>query len=189
VGEDVAEFSDDAVGGDDRLVGLEAILRALVDVKDAGEIVSAGADDLGCDCGGDIVLLEVEDGLEAVALDGIFGEGSLLEAEAGDLLLKIVVLLARVAEVNVVGPSVAEVVAEGVEEALKGSDNGDGPIANEGDAAAIGSSGFDWAADLDGEADGLGEQDRDQNQNIFEACEERFHWSKMIIFELARGRR
>src|SRR6202022_1031900 len=55
VGEDVAEFSDDAVGGDDRLVGLETVFRAFVDVEDLGYIVSAGADDLSGDGGGDIV--------------------------------------------------------------------------------------------------------------------------------------
>ena len=47
VRKNVAEFSDDAVGRDDRLIGLETVLRALVDIKDLRQIVSAGADNLG----------------------------------------------------------------------------------------------------------------------------------------------
>jgi hypothetical protein len=72
VGEDVAEFSDDAVGRDDGLVGLEAVFRTFIDVEDVGEIVSAGADDLGGYGGGDVVLLEVQQGLKTMALDGVF---------------------------------------------------------------------------------------------------------------------
>ena len=88
VGEDVAELADDAVGGDDGLIGLEAVVGALVDVEDAGEVGAAGADDLGGDGGGDVVLLEVEQRLEAVALEGVLGDGGLLEAELGELLLE-----------------------------------------------------------------------------------------------------
>ena len=105
VGEDVAELADDAVGRDDGHVGLEIVVRALVDVEDVGEIAAAGADDLRGDGGGDVVLLEGEQRLETMALDGVFGEGGLLEAEAGDLLLEIVILLADVAEIDVVGPA------------------------------------------------------------------------------------
>ena len=46
-----------------------------------------------------------------------------------------------------------------------------------------------WAPDLDGEANGLGKQDRDQNENIFETCEKRFHQLGLIIRELGPRRR
>src|SRR5258708_1681866 len=124
-----------------------------------------------------------------MALDGVFSERGLFETEAGDLLLEVVVLLAGVAEVDVVGPAVAEVVAEAVEEPLEGGDGGDSPVAQEGDVAAVGRAGFDRAADLDGEADGLGEQNGHQDENILEACEERFHALEMIIRESGSGRR
>jgi hypothetical protein len=189
VGEDVAKLADDAVGRHDSLIGLEAVLRAFVDVKDAREIVAAGADDLSGNGGGDVVLLKVEQGLETVALDGVFRERGLLEAEAGDLLLEVVILLAGVAEVDVVGPAVTEVVAEAVEEPLEGGNGGDSPVAQESDAAAVRGAGFDEASDLDSKADGLGEQNRNQDKNILETCEKRFHALKMIICESGSARR
>ena len=64
-GEDVADLADDAVGGDDGHVGLEAVGGALVDVEHAGLVDAAGADDLGGDGLRDILLLEAEDGLRA----------------------------------------------------------------------------------------------------------------------------
>ena len=76
-----------------------------------------------------------------------------------------------------------------MEEPLEGGDGGDSPVAQEGDVSAVGRAGFDRAADLDGEADGLGEQNRDQNQNILETCEKRFYLLEMIICESARARR
>jgi len=189
VGEDVAEFSDDAVGRDDRLVGLETVLRAFVDVEHAREIVAAGADNLGGNGGGDIVLLEIQQGLETMALDGVFGERSLLEAETGDLVLKIAILPASVAEIDVVGPAVTEVVAETVEEPLEGGDGGDSPVAQKSDVAAVGGAGFDGTPDLDGKTNRLGEENRNQDENILVPCEERFHALPMIICESESARR
>ena len=117
------------------------------------------------------MLLEVQQCLKTMALNGVFGEGGLLEAKAGDLLLEVMILLAGVAEVDVVGPAVADVVTEAVEEALEGGDGGDGPVAQESYVAAVGGAGLDGAADLDREANGLGEQNRNQDQNILETCE------------------
>ena len=124
-----------------------------------------------------------------MALDGVFGECRLLETQAGDLLLKIVVVLAGVAEIDVVGPTVAKVVAEAVKEALERCHCGDGPVTDESNISAVWEAGFDGAADLDSKSEGLGKQDRNQDQNILEACEERFHALAMIIFEMARERR
>ena len=75
---------------------------------------------------------------------------------------------------------VAGVVADGVEEALEGGDGGDDPVAHQGDVVAVGRAGFDGTAHLNGEADGLREQDRDQDQNILEACEEGFHALQLL---------
>src|SRR5882757_7852678 len=98
-----------------------------------------------------------------MALDGVFGERCLLEAEAGNLLLEIVILLTGVAEIDVVGPAVTEVIAEAVEKPLEGGDGRDRPVAEERDTAAVGGIGFDGPSHLDCKADGLGEQNRDQD--------------------------
>src|SRR5271163_2325099 len=135
------------------------------------------------------MLLEVEEGLETMALNSVLGKGGLFEAEAGDLLLEIVVLLAGVAQVDVVRPAVTEVIAETVEELLERRDGGDGPVTDESDAAAVGGGRVDGAAHLNGETDGLGQEDSNQNQNVLETCEERFHALEMIIRELTHGRR
>ena len=99
------------------------------------------------------------------------------------------ILLAGVAKVDVIGPAMAEDIAEAVEETFEWSDDGSSPVAKKNDVAAVGCAGFDWAADLDGKSDGLSEEDRDQDQNIFEACNERFHALAMIICESQPARR
>jgi len=63
LGEDVANLADDAEGGDDGHVGLEAVGGTLIDIEDAGEVGAAGADDLRGEGGRDVVLLEGEKGL------------------------------------------------------------------------------------------------------------------------------
>jgi hypothetical protein len=67
------------------------------------------------------VLLEVEQRLKAMALNGIFCQGGLLDAEPGDLLLEVGVVLAGVAQIDVVGPRSTKVVAGTVKEALERS--------------------------------------------------------------------
>ncbi len=146
-----------------------------------------GTDNLRSDGGRNVMLLEVEQRLETMTLNGIFGQRGLFEAKAGDLLLEIVILLAGVAEVDIVGPTATNGRADAMEEALKRRNDGDGPIADKGDFATVGSAGFDRTPDLDGEADGLGEQHRHQDQNVFETCEEGFHALNMIIRELTCG--
>jgi len=189
MGEDIAKLANDAVWGNDSLIGLEAIFRAFVNVDEAGEVVAAGANNLGGNRGGDIMLLEVQQGLQTMSLHRVFGKCRLFETQPGDLILEVMVLLAGVAQIDVVRPSVTDVVADAVKEALEWSDDRDGPVAEKGDLASIGSARFDGAAHLNGEADGLREQDRDEHQDVFKSCEERFHSLTMIIRELPRGRR
>jgi hypothetical protein len=188
VGEDIAELADDAVGRDDRLVRFKTVFRTFVDVENAREVAATGADDLsGYRCC-DVVLLEVKERLKAMALDSVLGECGLFEAEAGDLILKIVVLLAGVTKIDVVGPDVAKVIAESMEETFEWSHGSDSPVTDESDATAVGSAGLNGTANLDGKADGLGEQNSYQNKNVFVACDEGFHALGMIICELTRWR-
>ena len=67
-------------------------------------------------------MLEVEEGLEALALAGIFKQGGLLEAQAVDGLLEILVLLADVAQVNVVLPEAGDAELGILNELLGGRD-------------------------------------------------------------------
>ena len=69
----------------------------------------------------------------------------------------------------------AHVVTETVKKTLKRRNRRNGPIPNQSHTAAVRAGRVNWAADLDGKANGLGEQNRNQNQNIFETCKERFH--------------
>ena len=123
-----------------------------------------------------------------MALNGVLRQRGLLEAKARDLLLEIAILLAGIAEIDVVGPAMTDVVPETVEEPLEGSDGGNSPIAQKCDVAAVGCARLDGAPNLHGEADSLGKQNRHQHQDIFEPCEERFHALEMIICESACAR-
>lgn len=181
VGKDVAELADDAIGGDDGHVGFESVGGAFIDVEDAGEVAAAGADDLGGYGGVDVVLLEGEKGLEALTLQGIFGDGGLLKAKLAELLLEVVILLADMTQVDVVVPGAADGVADGEQEALERGDGGDGPIANEAHLIAVGRTAFDGPADLNGQAYGLCEQDDDQHESVSVTDEKRVHALTAII--------
>ena len=132
---------------------------------------------------GDVVAAEIEEGLEALAFEGVLGEGGALEAEVGDLLAEVLIFVTDVAEVEIVGPEVADAVAGGGAGALEGAEEAEGPEAEETDLWGVGIMGVCGAADLDGERDGLREEDRDEDQSVFEAGEEGFHWGAW-----ARGR-
>ena len=186
VREDVAELADDAVGRDDGLVGLEAVVGAFVDGRAGVRAVgAAGADDLRGDGGGDVVLLEAEQRLQAAALRGVFCEGGLLLAEAGDFLLEVGVLLAGVAEVDVVGPEMADAHAGAVERALEWRYGSGHPVAEERDFVAVGGVVRCVRLHLHGETDGLRQHDGDQHERIFEAREKRVHGDLRPILILA----
>ena len=78
------------------------------------------------------------------------------------MLLEVLVLLADVAEVDVVRPAVANAVADGVGGALKRRDGGGGPHADEAHAAAVGLAGIGGSAHLHRQRDGLRQQDGDE---------------------------
>ena len=115
------------------------------------------------------MLLEGEEGLEAMPLDGILGDGCLLDAKLGELVLEVAVVLANMAQIGVVGPCAADSVPEAKEKALHGSDGRDDPVAHEGDAVGVRGGDVDGAAHLHGEADDLHKQNRDEDQAVLEA--------------------
>ncbi len=173
-GEDVAELADDSVGGDDGHVGVEAVVRALVEGEDARAVGAGGADDLGGDGLGRVLLAEGEEGLEALAFERLLGEGGALETELRDLVVEVLVLLADEAEVEVVVPGVADAVAGSGDEFFEGQQGHSGPEADEPDGRTVGACGV-GAVDLRGESDRLREQDGDEDEGVLEAAEKGVH--------------
>lgn len=115
------------------------------------------------------MLLEGEESLEAVALDGVFGDSSLLDAKLCELLMKSVVLLPGMAEVEVVEPCVVNALIDGLVSAFDGVDDGEHPISEKADVMPIGCAELCRAANLDGERQGLREQEREQGKRVTEA--------------------
>ena len=127
----------------------------------------------------DVLVLKSEHRLQAAAFGGVFGEGGFFLAEAGDLLLQLLVLLAGVAKVDVVVPDAAGVEAGAVHDALDRCDESDCPAAKQGDFSAVGGAtwnrAFDRALHLDGERDNLKQYKDDQDQRVSETEEEGIH--------------
>ena len=152
---------------------------ALVDVEDAGLVAAAGTDGL---CGNrlvDVFLLEAVERLETLALVGVFKQCRLLEAETVDGFLQVLVLLAHMAQIDVVLPEVFDAEFGGVNEFFRRGDDRIGPQADEADTRPIagieGAVAPAGAPHLHCEADDLREQDSQQHQNISIADEDGFH--------------
>jgi hypothetical protein len=180
-GKDVADLADDSVGRNHSHVGLETVGGTLVDVENAGLIFAAGSDDLRGDGRGDVMLAEGEELLQAKALGGVLGELGLLEAEARDLLLELLVLLPRVAQVDVVGPSSANAFADAVRDAFGGRDDGDDPGTDDQHLATICLTWTVGIAHLHGEQDDLCEQDDSEHERVLKPDEKGFHLLGDII--------
>ena len=82
--------------------------RALVDIEDARLVAAAGADGLRGNGLVDVFLLEVQQGLQPLSLAGIFKQSGLFQAQPVDGLLQILVLLAHVAQVDIVLPTAGD---------------------------------------------------------------------------------
>ena len=83
---------------------LKPVSLALVDVEDVRLVAAAGADDLRGHGLVDVFLLEVEQRLQPLALLGILKQCGLLQAQPVDGLLQVLILLADVAQIDVVLP-------------------------------------------------------------------------------------
>ncbi len=127
------------------------------------------------------MLAEGEQLLEAKALRGVLGELGLLEAETRDLLLELLVLLPRVAQIDVACPASANTLANGVRDAFGGRDDGDDPGTDEQDLAAIGLARTVGITHLHGEQNDLREQDDGEHERVLEPDEEGFHLLGDII--------
>src|ERR1035441_10128778 len=115
----LAQLTDDAVRRDDRHVAAEAVGRSLVKIEDTRLVAAAGADDLGGQCFVYIFFLEVHEGLQAPALAGIFKQSGLLKAQPVDGFLKVLIMLANMAQVDVVLPETGYAEAGRMDEPLR----------------------------------------------------------------------
>ena len=133
------------------------------------------------------MLLEGEERLQALAFEGVLGDGGLLEAHDVDLVMEVEVSLAGAAEVEVVAPGGADEGAGGVNGALGGREDGDQPGAGDGDVGVVrhgeagggGRAGGDGRGSrvthLDGQANRLEDQEGHQDKRVLEAGEEGVH--------------
>jgi hypothetical protein len=179
VGKDFADFAHDAVGRDDRHVAFQLVVGAFVNVEEPRLIAAAGSDGLRGYGLVDVLLLEADEGLEALALLGVFKQGGLLKAQAVDGLLQILVLLLGVAEVDVVLPEPDRAEAGRMKEPLGRRDRIVGPHADETHAGAVlgieGVAAGIGVAHLDGQTHDLRQENGQQDQKIPIADEEGFH--------------
>ena len=137
VGKDVADLAHNAVRGNDRHIGAKLIIGSLVDVEDVRLIASAGANGLRGHRLVDVFLLEVEERLQTLALASILKQRGLFQAQTVDGLLQILVLLADVAQVNIVLPETASAKLGGLNELLWRRDQGIGPQPDQPHAGAV----------------------------------------------------
>ena len=153
--EDFAQLAHDAIRGDDGHVGLEAVVRALVDGEHARQVAAAGADDLRRDGRADVVLAEGEQGLQAPTLERVLGDGGLLDAHARELLLQVLDSAGGRGGGRCSPTSRGAAPADAVGGTLERRHGGGSPHADEAHAAAVGSSGSDRSAHLHRQRDGL----------------------------------
>ncbi len=104
MGKDFAHLAHDPIRGNHRHIAVQAVGRTLVEIEDAGLIAAAGADGLRGHRLVDVLLLEAEQALQALALAGIFKQGSLLQAQPVDGPLQLLVLFAHVTQGDIVLP-------------------------------------------------------------------------------------
>ena len=155
-------------GGNHRHIAVQAVGRTFVEIEDARLIAAAGADGLRGHRRVNVLLLEAEEVLQALALAGIFKQGGLLQAQAVDGLVQIAVLFADVAQIKIVLPHALGAQLGGLDEPLRRRDQRIGPQPDEPHAGRVlrveGVAPGAGMAHLHGQADDLRQQDGQQHQ-------------------------
>ena len=176
---DLAQLAHNAVGGDDGHIRRQALARAFVDVEDARAVAAARSDRLRRQRLVDVLLLEVDQRLQAFALACVFQQRGLFQAQPVDRLLQLLVLFAHPAQVQIIRPELLRAQLAGVHQHLRRRDHRIGPKPDQAHAAGVG--GIQRAAPargaphLHGQPDDLRQQDCQQHQQIPVADEEGFH--------------
>ncbi len=168
MGKDLAHLAHDPIGGNHRHIAGKAVGRTFVEIEDARLIAAAGADGLRGDRRVNVLLLEAEEGLQALALAGIFKQGGLLQAQAVDGLVQIVVLFANVAQVKIVLPHACGAQLGVLDQPLRRRNQRIGPQPDEPHAGRVprveGVAPVAGVAHLHGKADDLRPQDGQQHE-------------------------
>ena len=119
--------------------------------------------------------------MQSLALLGIFQQGCLLQAQAIDRLLQVLVLLPDVAQIHIVLPKSFGTHLGCVNKQLRRRNQGLRPEADQPDTGTVvgveGASTVGGAAHLHGQTHDLRHQDGQQHQQVAIADEEGFHKS------------
>ena len=185
VGKHFPHLAHDAVRGDDRHIALEAVIVAFVNGENLRLVGTAGPDDLGRQRLIEIFLLEIEHGLQAMPLARIFKQCSLFQAETVHRILQVLVLLANVAQVDIVLPETEDAGLRVLHHAFDGRNHGVGPQADEPYTGAVrrverSPSGI-CAPNLHRQSNHLDQQQNQQHQQVAIADEEGFHEGPVIV--------
>src|ERR1700760_4811521 len=175
----VAQLADDAIRRNHGLIRTKSVSKPFVDIKHMRAVRSAGADNLRGHGLRNILLLESEHRLQAAALRCVFGEGRLFLAQPRNLLLQLLILLARMAQIDVVVPHAAGMQAAAMHKSFDRCDECDRPAAKQGDLPAVrvaaGDGALDRTLNLYSQCTDLQQDDHDQDQRVSESEEEGIH--------------
>src|ERR1039458_6394656 len=183
---DFANLADDAISGDHRHLHADALVFSLVEIENPRLVRAAGSDDLGSDGGVNVLLLEIQHGLETLTLARVFKQCSLLQPEAVDGLLQFLVLATNIAQIKVVLPHAHSAGLAALNGSLGRGNNGVGPQSQQANPRAVAgvqtkTSGV-GPAHLRGQSNDMRHKQHQQHQNISVADEERFHKSQRLVF-------
>jgi len=120
------------------------------------------------------MLLEIEQALQTLTLTRVLGKRALFQAQTIYLDLQVMILLADIAQVDVVRPEAASASPCSVGNSGRGSKRRDHPIAKQAYGLAVWGIG-QRPPHLQSQAYKLREQDSQQHQTILVAGEKTFH--------------
>ncbi len=158
------------VGSDDGHVGLDAVVRALVEVEDARLLAAAGADHL---CGNravDVLFFEGQQCLDPPRHAGVFADPRVVDLHAIELSFELAVLPANPAQVGIVCKQILYPLLAVNDSLFDRSNGGDGPQADETGFAFLRRPAY-----LHRQPNNLGEQDGRQHDQVLIAAEECVH--------------
>ena len=133
----LAHLAHDAFRGDHGHVAPQAIVFPLVDGEQPRLVRTAGANHLRQRRGVKVFFLETQHGLEPLALARVFKHLRLLQPQAVHRRLQILVLLAHVAQIEVVSPELAHAGLEEFRHPLRRRHQRIGPQADQPHPGAV----------------------------------------------------
>ncbi len=170
VPKDVFQLADDAVWRNHGHVWLEAVFAPFVYIENARLIGARGTDHLGRDRVRNVLLFKRKQRLQPLPLAGVFKQARLFQLEAAHLFAQVLVLLAHVAQVEIIGPQATHTRTGTMQDFLRWRHQADGPIADQPDGGRIRGSGI-GPPDLHSQSNDLEDQNTHQKQYVFIAAQ------------------